>query len=88
MFAVKLANFLVFTASEEVTVKCLVGSSDILANEWSDLFVSLRKSSEIIQNCRKMAELYWPFWSRFCFFLVKIYCFKDFFTVSVKMPKI
>ena len=56
MFAVKLANFLVFTASEEVTVKCLVGSLDILANEWSDLFVSLRKSSEIIQNCRKMAE--------------------------------
>ena len=56
MFAVKLANFLVFTASEEVTVKCLVGSSDILANEWSDLFVSLWKSSEIIQNCRKMAE--------------------------------
>ena len=54
MFAVKLTNFLVFTASEEVTVKCLVGSSDILANEWSDLFVSLRKSSEIIQNCRKI----------------------------------
>ena len=56
MFPVKLANFLVFTASEEFTVKCLVGSLDILANEWSDLFVSLRKSSEIIQNCRKMAE--------------------------------
>ena len=49
MFAVKLANFLVFTASEEVTEKCLVGSSDILGN-------LLRQSSEIIQNCRKMAE--------------------------------
>ena len=29
MFAVKLANFLMFTASEENTVKCLGGSLDI-----------------------------------------------------------
>ena len=28
------------------------------------------------------------FWSRFCFFLQNIYCFKEFFTVTVKMPKI
>ena len=39
MFAVKLANFLVFTASEEVTEKCLVGSSDILGNGRTSLLV-------------------------------------------------
>ena len=32
MFAVKLANFLMFTVSEENTVKCLKGSSDIFGN--------------------------------------------------------
>ena len=68
MFAVKLANFLMFTVSEENTVKCLEGSSDIFGNgrtpslvfrnlrQSSGIVCSLRKSSEIIQNCRKMAE--------------------------------
>ena len=32
MFAVKLANFFMFTVSEENTVKCSEGSSDILGN--------------------------------------------------------
>ena len=65
MFAVKLANFLMFTVSEESTVKCLEGSSDIFGNgrtlllvfenlrQSSGIFGSLRKS-EI--NCCKMAE--------------------------------
>ena len=58
MFAVKLAKILRFAVSEESTVKCLEGSSD--------LFVSLRKSSAVFGifgsllkpeiNCRKMAE--------------------------------
>ena len=82
--------------------------------QWSNLFDSLvfedfrlssgivgglRKSSEIIRICRKMAEnlliyIYTKqdniglFGAVFCvFFLEKIYCFKEFFTVSVKMPK-
>ena len=45
-----MANFLMFTASEEKnTGKCLEGSSDIFGN-------GLRKSSEIIQNSREMAK--------------------------------
>ena len=68
MFAVKLANFLMFTVSEENTVKCFEGSSDIFGNgrisslvfrnlrQSSGIVGSLRKSSEIIRNCRKMAE--------------------------------
>ena len=68
MFAVKLANFLMFTVSEENTVKCFEGSSDIFGNgrisslvfrnlrNSSGIVGSLRKSSEIIRNCRKMAE--------------------------------
>ena len=60
MFAVnKLANFLMLTASEENTVKCLGGSSDIFGNgrtsslvlgnrrQFSGIVGSLRKSSEI-----------------------------------------
>ena len=69
MFAVKLVFFfLQFTVSEENTVKCLEGSSDILGNhrtstlvfgnlrQSSGIFGSLRKSSEIIRKCCKMAE--------------------------------
>ena len=68
MIAVKLANFLMFTVSEDNTVKCLEGSSDIFGNgrtsslvfrklrQSSGIVGSLRKSSEIIRNCRKMAE--------------------------------
>ena len=68
MFAVDLANLLMFTVSDENTVKCLEGSLDIFGNgrtsslafgnlrQSSGIFGSLRKSSEIIQNCRKMAK--------------------------------
>ena len=58
-----------FTLSEENTVKCLEGYSDIFTNSRTSSLVfgnlrqspgivgSLWKSSdEIIQNCRKMAE--------------------------------
>ena len=66
MFAVKLANFLIFAASKESTVNCLTGSSDIFCNgqtsslifgnlrQSSGILGSLRKSSEI--NCSKMAK--------------------------------
>ena len=68
MFALKRANFLMFTVSEENPVKCLESSSDIFGNDQTSSLVfgklrqssgivgSLRKSSEIIQNCRKMAK--------------------------------
>ena len=58
-----------------------------------------RQSSEIVGNDRESSEnggkrldilkkQCWLLSSRFCFFLDKIYCFSEFFTVSVKMPKI
>ena len=68
MFAVKLANFLMFTVSEENTVLCLEGSSDIFGNgrttslvlenlrQSSGIVGSLRKSYEVIRNCGKMVE--------------------------------
>ena len=68
MFAVKLANFLMFSVSEENNVECLEGPSNIFGNgrtsslvfgnlrQYSRIVDSLRKSSEIIRNCRKMAE--------------------------------
>ena len=57
-----------FTVSEENTIKCLEGSSEIFGNGWTSLLVfrnlrqslgifgSLRKSSEIIRNCCKMTK--------------------------------
>ena len=44
VFAVKLANFLMFTVFKENTVKCLEGSSDIFGNgrSYSFVFGSLR----------------------------------------------
>ena len=57
-----------FTVSEENTVKCLEGSSNILGNgrtsslvfrnlrQTSGIVGSLRKSSEVIRNCGKMAK--------------------------------
>ena len=57
-----------FTVSEENTIKCLEGSSEIFGNGRTSLLVfrnlrqslgifgSLRKSSEIIRNCCKMAK--------------------------------
>ena len=68
MFAVKFANFLMFTVSEENTVKCLEGFTDIFGNGWTSSLVfgnlrqslgivgGRRKSSKLIRNCRKMAE--------------------------------
>ena len=47
VFAVKLANFLMFTVFEENTVKCLDGSSDIFSSGGP-----LRQSSEIFDNLR------------------------------------
>ena len=60
---------LMFPVSEENTVKCLEGYSDIFGNSRTSslVFGKLRQSSgilgslwkssdEIIQNCRKMAE--------------------------------
>ena len=49
MFAVKLAIFLMFTASEENTVKCLGGSLDIFSNDRNSslVFGDLRHPSEI-----------------------------------------
>ena len=32
LFAIKLASFSIFTVSEENTIKCLEGSSDIFGN--------------------------------------------------------
>ena len=57
-----------FTVSEEITIKCLEGSSEIFGNGRTSLLVfrnlrqslgifgSLRKSSEIIRNCCKMTK--------------------------------
>ena len=45
MFAVKLAEFLMFAVSEESTVKCLEGSSDIFSNG--------RTSSLVFENVRQ-----------------------------------
>ena len=69
MFAVKFAvKFLMFTVSEENTVKCLEGFSDIFGNgrtsslvfgnlrQFSGIVGGIRKSSELTRNCRKMAE--------------------------------
>ena len=49
MFAVKLAIFLMFTASEENTVKCLGGSLDIFSNDRTSslVFGDLRYPLEI-----------------------------------------
>ena len=65
MFAVKLANFLMFAVSEESTVKCLEGSADVFGNGRTSslVFETLRQSSGIFGslqnseiNCCKMAE--------------------------------
>ena len=65
MFAVKLANFIMFAVSEESTFKCLEGSSHIFGNGRASslIFENFRQSSGIFdtprkseRNCRKMAE--------------------------------
>ena len=54
MFAVKLANFLMFTVSEENTVKCLEGSSDIFGSGRTSslVFGNLRQSSVAFGNLK------------------------------------
>ena len=49
MFAVKLAKLLMFAVSEESTVKCLEGSSDIFSND--------RTSSLAFENLRQSLKL-------------------------------
>ena len=58
VFAVKLANFLMFTVSEENTVKCSEGSSDIFGNGRTSslVFGNLRQSSGIVGSVRKSCE--------------------------------
>ena len=54
MFAGKLAYFLMFAVSEESTVKCLEGSSDIFGNVRASslVFENLRQSSGIFENLK------------------------------------
>ena len=49
VFAVKLVKFLMFAVSEESTVKCLEGSSDIFGNG--------RTSSLVFENVRQSSEI-------------------------------
>ena len=48
-----------FTVSEEITVKCLEGSSDIFGNGRTSslVFGNLRKSSVMVGSLRKSFEL-------------------------------
>ena len=50
VFAVKLVKFLMFAVSEESTVKCLEGSSDIFGNG--------RTSSLVFENVRQSSEIW------------------------------
>ena len=61
MFSVKLANVFMFAVSEENTVKCLEGSSDIFGNGRTStlVFGNLRQSSEIVGSFRKSSEIIW-----------------------------
>ena len=61
MFSVKLANVFMFAVSEENTVKCLDGSSDIFGNGRTStlVFGNLRQSSEIVGSFRKSSEIIW-----------------------------
>ena len=61
MFSVKLANVVMFAVSEENTVKCLEGSSDIFGNGRTStlVFGNLRQSSGIVGSFRKSSEIIW-----------------------------
>ena len=61
MFSVKLANVFMFAVSEENTVKCLEGSSDIFGNGRTStlVFGNLRQSSGIVGSFRKSFEIIW-----------------------------
>ena len=58
VFAVKLDIFLMFAVSEESTVKCLEGSSDIFGNGRTSSFVlgNLRQSSELSVAFRNLLK--------------------------------
>ena len=87
MFAVKLANFSTFTVSEENTVKCLEGSSDTVGNGRisSLVFGNLKNGPKPLDVLNKIIL---AFLGQILHLSGKIYCFKECFTVSVKMPKI
>ena len=55
MFSVELANVFMFAVSEENTVKCLEGSSDIFGNDRTStlVFGNLQQSSGIVGSFRK-----------------------------------
>ena len=61
MFSVKLANVFMFAVSEENTVKCLEGSSDIFGNGRTSalVFGNLRQSSGIVGSFPKSSEIIW-----------------------------
>ena len=61
MFSVKLANVFMFAVSEENTVKCVEGSSDIFGNGRTStlVFGNLRQSSGIVGSFRKSSEIIW-----------------------------
>ena len=61
MFSVKLANVFMFAVSEENTVKCLEGSSDIFGDGRTStlVFGNLRQSSGIVGSFRKSFEIIW-----------------------------
>ena len=61
MFSVKLANVFMFAVSEENTVRCLEGSSDIFGNGRTStlVFGNLRQSSGIVGSFRKSSEIIW-----------------------------
>ena len=58
MFSVKLANVFMFAVSEENTVKCLEGSSDIFANGRTStlVFGNLRQSSGMVGSFRNLLK--------------------------------
>ena len=61
MFSVKLANVFMFAVSEENTVKCLEGSSDIFGNGRTStlVFGNLRQSSGMVGSFWKSSEIIW-----------------------------
>lgn len=56
MLAAKLANFSIFTVSEENTVKCLEGSSDTVGNGRisSLVFGNLKKGQKLLDVLNKI----------------------------------
>ena len=61
MFSVELANVFMFAVSDENTVKCLEGSSDIFGNDRTSalVFGNLQQSSGIVGSFRKSSKIIW-----------------------------